>query len=79
MKFGVWSNQIVPSKKVENNIFLSAALYGANIYQIFFTRFVIEKYLESFFTARFNWSSKIFSHPSDYLLELQLILVDLLA
>ena len=37
MKFGVWSNQIVPSKKVENNIFISAALHGANIFQIFFT------------------------------------------
>ena len=34
-------------KKVENEIFHIAALYGANIYQIFFTRFVIEKYLES--------------------------------
>ena len=45
----------------------------------FSTRFVIEKYLESFFTARFNWSSKIFIHPSNYLLKLQLILVDLLA
>ena len=44
-----------------------------------FTRFIIKKYLESFFTTRFNWSPKINPHPSDYLLELQLILVDFLA
>ena len=44
-----------------------------------FTDFVIETYLESFFTAIFNWSPKTYSHPSNYLLELQLILVDLLA
>jgi len=53
-------------KKVENEIFNIAALYGANICQIFFT-------------ARFNWSPKIFTHPSNYLLELQLIHEDLLA
>ena len=45
----------------------------------FFTCFKIDKYFESFFTARFNWSPKILTHPSNYLLELQLILVDLLA
>ena len=45
MKFGVWSNQIVPSKKVENNIFISAALHGANIFHLLNHR----KYLESAF------------------------------
>ena len=31
MKFGVWG------KQVENYILISAALHGANIFQIFFT------------------------------------------
>ena len=51
MKFGVWSNQIVPSKKVENNIFISAALHGANIFQIFFHLLNHRKYLESAFKS----------------------------
>ena len=58
MKFGVRSNYIVPSKKVENNIFHSAALDGANIFQIFFHLLNHQKYLESALRAKFNWSSK---------------------
>ena len=49
MEFGVWGNQIVPSKKVENNILISAALPGANIFQIFFHLLNHQKYLESAF------------------------------
>ena len=45
MEFGVWGNQIVPSKKVENNIFLSAALPGANIFHLLNH----QKYLECAF------------------------------
>ena len=47
MKFVVWSNQIVLSKKVENNIFISAALHGANIFHLLNHR----KYLESAFKS----------------------------
>ena len=80
MKFCVRNNQTVLRKKVENKIFNSAALHGANICQIFVYRLCHWNiYLESFFTAIFNWSPKTYSHPSNYLLELQLILVDLLA
>ena len=51
MKFGVRSNYIVPSKKVENNIFHSAALHGANIFQIFIRLLNHQKYLESAFKS----------------------------
>ena len=35
LKFGMWSNQILLLKKLENNFFIRAALLGANISQIF--------------------------------------------
>ena len=66
-------------KKGENEIFNIAALHGAYICQIFCLLASSLKTIWSFFTARFNWSPKINPHPSDYLLELQLILVDFLA
>ena len=51
MKFVVMSNRIVLSKKVENNIFHSAALHGANIFQIFIHLLNHQKYLESAFKS----------------------------
>ena len=79
MKFCVRSNQTVLRKKGENKIFHSAAIHGANICQIFVYVLHHWKIFGVFFTAIFNWSPKTYSHPSNYLLELQLILVDLLA
>ena len=79
MKFCVRSNQTVLRKKGENKIFHSAAIHGANICQIFVYILHHWKIFGVFFTAIFNWSPKTYSHPSNYLLELQLILVDLLA
>ena len=35
LKFGMWSNQVLLLKKLENNFFIRAALLGANISQIF--------------------------------------------
>ena len=35
LKFGMWSNQILLLKKLENSFFIRAALLGANISQIF--------------------------------------------
>ena len=35
LKFGMWSNQTLLFKKLENNFFIWAALLGANIFQIF--------------------------------------------
>ena len=35
LKFGMWSNQMLLFKKLENNFFIRAALLGANISQIF--------------------------------------------
>ena len=76
MKFCVRSNQTVLRKKGENKIFHSAAIHGANICQIFVYVLHYWKIFGVFFTAIFNWSPKTYSHPSNYLLELQLILVD---
>ena len=75
----MWSNQTMLRKKVENEIFNIAALHGANICQIFVYVLHHWKIFGVFFTAIFNWSPKTYSHPSNNLLELQVILVDLLA
>ena len=32
LKFGMWSNQVLLLKKLENNFFIRAALFGANIF-----------------------------------------------
>ena len=48
LKFCVLANQLVPSKKSENNIFLRGPLHGANIGQIFFKIYCQKIFVVSF-------------------------------